>query len=258
MIEVTNENYYSPEVEKEYMTYSQFKLFLECEAKALAIIEGRYERKSSDALIQGSYLDAHFSGEMDEFIKAHPEMFKKDGTLLAKYDVCENAIKAIEEDEFFHKQFFSGKPQQIVTGIIAGVPFKGKLDMLYEDYNVDMKLMKDVEDVWNAEERRKVPFWKQYGYDIQGAIYQELLRQNIAKRLPHHLAVVTKTDPVEKHAYRFSQGILDKALELVKSLAPRFQAIKNHEIEPNECGKCDYYHSTHKLDMFDIVEIVEE
>ena len=253
-----NEDYFSAENERNYMSSSQFKAFLECEAMALATIEGRYERPKTDALLQGSYVDAHFSGEMEQFRASNPNIFKKDGTLLSKYEICEAVIRAVEGDQDYKDFFFSGEPQRIFTGEIAGVPFKGKVDMLYEDRIVDIKCMADIAPKWSDEERRKVPFYVLYGYHIQAAIYQELVRQATGKTLPFYLAVVTKTDPVEKHAYQFEQGVLDATLEKVKALAPRFQAIKNHEVEPDECGKCKYYALTHRFDIFDIKTITED
>ena len=38
-------------------------------------------------------------------------------------------------------------------------------------------------------------FWKAWGYDIQGAIYQEVVRQNTGILLPFGLAVATKEKP---------------------------------------------------------------
>lgn len=257
-MELTNENYYSLQADMEYMSYSQFKNFIECEAKALAEVKGEYLEPVSDALLQGSYVDAYFSGELEDFKDDHPELFKKDGTLLAKYDICNDAIKAIEEDETFKEMFYSGKAQTIVTGKIAEVPFKGKIDMLYDDKIVDMKFMKDVNDVWDDEQHRKVRFFLKYGYAIQAAIYQELYYQETGQRLPYYLAVVTKTSPVEKHVYQFQQEVLDLSLKLVQELAPRFQKIKEGKIQPNECGKCGYYHKNHKFNIFDIEEITKE
>lgn len=258
MIALTKENYYSLEADRDYMSYSQFKDFQECEAQALAIAEGRYEKPKTDALLQGSYVDAYFSGELDEFRDEYPELFKKDGSLLAKYEICNKAIKTIEEDLAFKNSFYSGNSQTIVVGEIAGVPFKGKLDMLYPDKIVDMKFMSSVENSWSDELYRKVPFYVKYGYAIQAAIYQELYFQMTGMRLPYYLAVVTKTNPVEKHAYQFHQDVLDKSLELVKAMAPRYQQIKEHQLVPSECEKCGFYHSTHKFTIFDIQEITLE
>lgn len=44
---LTNENYYSQEANKAYMSVSQYKSFLECEACAMAQINGEYERQAT-------------------------------------------------------------------------------------------------------------------------------------------------------------------------------------------------------------------
>ena len=64
MMSVTAENYFSPESNMKYMGSSQFKAFQKCEAAALAELKGEYVRPPSDALLIGSYVDAHFEGTL--------------------------------------------------------------------------------------------------------------------------------------------------------------------------------------------------
>jgi len=256
---LNEQNYYSEESDLQYMSYSQFKDFLECECKALAIVRGEYEKPSTTALLQGSYVDAHFSGEMEKFKEGHPELFKKDGSLKADYEVCDRVIESIEKDPELLENFYKGDSQTILVGEIAGVPFKGKLDMLYPDKIVDMKCMSSIDPIWDENERRKKPFYSFYRYDLQAAIYQELAYQKTGVKYPYYLAVATKEKTPKKYVFRFDQTVLDKALEEVKALAPRFQAIKKGEIEPKECGHCDYYYENHMFDSdFDVVEITDE
>ncbi len=255
---LNTDNYFSKANEHDYMSYSQFKDFLECEAQGLAIAEGRYEKPIGKALLQGTYVDAYFSGEMEKCAKEHPELFKKDGSLKADYSILDEVIKSIEEDRVFHDEFYTGEPQRIFVGEIAGVPFKGKVDFLFENRIVDMKAMSSIDNVWSDEEHRRVPFYSFYKYDIQGAIYRELVRQATGRKLPYYLAVATKESPSRHIAYRFSDEVLDEALALVEKLAPRYQAIKKHEIEPVECGHCGYYGATHRFDVLDIVNINKE
>lgn len=59
---LTNENYFSSENNRKYMSASQFKSFMKCEAETLAEIEGKYQREVTDALLIGSFVDAHFEG----------------------------------------------------------------------------------------------------------------------------------------------------------------------------------------------------
>jgi hypothetical protein len=251
-VPIKKEDYFSKENEVSFMSYSQFSSFLDCEAKALAIIEGRYEEKPSKAFLVGGYVDAFFSGEMEGWKAKHPEAFKKDGSLISDLIHADEIIEAVQADSYF-SSFFGGEKQVIETGEISGVPFKIKMDSLFPDKIVDQKTMKDVADIWVDGE--KLPFWKAYHYDIQAAIYQEIHAQNSGVKLPYYLAVATKEDTPDKQLFRFSQQTLDAALDLVRTLAPRFDAIKRHQAEAKECGKCDYCKSVKRLSFMDIKEI---
>ena len=260
-MELTNQNYHSVESRTEYMGYSQFKDFLQCEKQALARVKGEVEDKSSPALLFGSYVDNYFSKEipMDLFIAQHNEMFTKNGTLKSDFKNVENVIKTIEEDEFL-KKYLSGEHQVIMTGEIAGVKFKIKIDSYFPDkVIVDQKVMKDMKDVWveineNGIKRNvKMDFVMAWRYDLEGAIYQEIERQNHLRltgenrKLPFVLAVTTKEEIPDKQLIEIDQDILDEALKEVIEKAPRFDAIKKGEIEPNGCGECNICRQSKKL-----------
>ena len=247
--DLKGKNYFK---DKSYMSYSEFKKFQECEAKAMAEIRGDYVEPPNKSYLMGGYVDAHFSGEEKIFADKHPEIYGRNG-LKSDFVQCDEIIKSIEGDDYFHS-FYQGKAQVIETGIIAGVPFKGKFDFLTDDRIVDMKLMRNVDDIW-VEGVGKVPFWKAYGYDIQASIYQYLHLQNSGKRLPFYLVVATKEDITGKYIFKFSQKTLDSAMAEVKQNAPRYQSIKEGTIEPVECGHCDWFRQSHKMDDKDIKEI---
>ena len=259
---LTSENYHSPAARLEYMGYSQFKDFLDCEKQALARVKGEIEDKSSPALLFGSYVDNYFSEEipMDTFVAQHPEMFTKQGTLKADYKNVDNVIKTIEEDELLLK-YLNGEHQVIMTGEIAGVKFKIKIDSYHPNkVIVDQKIIKDMNDVWvevkdedGTKRNVKMDFVMAWRYDLEGAIYQEIERQNHLKetgedrKLPFILAVTTKEDCPDKELIELDQDILDNALAEVIEKAPRFAAIKNGEIEPAGCGDCNVCRSEKKL-----------
>ena len=127
------------------------------------------------------------------------------------------------------------------------------IDILNDDYIADMKLMKDINDIW--VDGAKIPFWEAYHYDIQASIYQYLEMQRTGIRKPYYLIVVTKEEIPSKYIFKFSDETLDKALDMVKNLAPRYDAIKKGLIEPNECGNCRYYKINHKFTNKEIKEI---
>ena len=140
MEELTNQNYFSVESNQQFMSASQFKDFMKCEVEALAKINGETQEEPSKAMLVGSYVDAYFSGEMEIFAQANPQIFKKDGTLLKDFEKANDIIKAIESDELLMK-YLSGKKQVVMTGEIAGVKFKIKVDSLLPNCIVDQKIM---------------------------------------------------------------------------------------------------------------------
>lgn len=243
---LTAENYFSNENNLKYMGTSQFKSFKKCEAAALAELDVEYRKKSTTALLVGSYVDAHFEGTLDIFKAKHPEIIKRDGSLKAEYVQADYIINRIERDETF-MHYMSGEKQKIFTGEICGVPVKIKVDSLLPDIIVDLKCMKDFDSIWDSETQTRKTFIEAWGYDIQGAIYQEIIRQNIGEKLPFAIAAVSKEIEPDIGLFGINQPDLDFALDIVKDDIERYQMIKIGLIEPTRCGFCDYCKHTKKL-----------
>lgn len=242
---IDNSNYYSSENARNFMSVSQFKAFQECEAKALAEINGDFTRDSSTALLIGSYVDAWFESTLDVFKENHPEIFLKNGCLRSDFVQADAIISRVSSDEQFMK-YMSGEKQKIFTGIIEKVPFKGKLDSYHVGKCiVDLKVMRDFEPIW--KNGIKQSFIEAWGYDIQGAVYQELVYQKTGEKLPFVICAVTKEKVPDLAILSIPQERLDYCLEIVKSNVARFQSIKSGEIQPKRCEKCDYCRLTKKL-----------
>ena len=173
-MKLTQRNYFSKKANFEFMSVSQFKAFDKCQASALAEINGEFEREETTALLVGSYIDSYFEGKLNKFKAEYPEIFKRDGTLKADYIQAEAIIERIEKDKLF-TEFMSGKKQVIMSGEICGVPVKIKIDSLLPDKIVDLKIMRDFENVYDAE-KGKLPYFEAWGYDIQGAVYHHFLK----------------------------------------------------------------------------------
>ena len=238
-VELTKENY---KTNHDYMSYSTFSKFLTCEAAAAA----RYYPPSSVAQLVGSYVDAHFSNEIEDFKLEHPEIFKKDGTLKSDFIGADSIIERISNDELF-MQMLSGEKQKIMTGEIDGVPFKIKMDSYKEnEFIVDLKVMKDFKPIWSNDYRSYVNFIEGYNYDIEMAIFQEIVFQNASEKLPTYIAAITKEDPADIGIFEIPQKQLDKALNTVKNRLPRIKQILNGEIAPQRCEICPYCRMTKK------------
>lgn len=252
-MELTNKNYYSKEADKEYMSYSQFKQFLECPAKAMAILNETYKVEESESMLVGSCIDSWLDGELENFREEHPEIYNtRTGELKAGFKQAEELCDIISNDEVLLK-LLSGKRQVILTGSIAGIKFKAKIDSLTDDYIVDGKVLKDCADVWVDGAKEK--FYMANRYDIQAVIYETLYKQNYFKELPYLLAVVTKEKQPDKDLFLINKERKEETLNLIVNLAGEFDAMKKGNAEVWGCGKCDYCKSIKKLSLDGIKEI---
>ncbi|MBE6618404.1 MAG: hypothetical protein E7626_01305 [Ruminococcaceae bacterium] len=240
---VNRYNYFSQNNNRKYCGSSQFKQFLKCPAKAMAILNGEWDEGDSVALLVGSYVDSWFEGTLDEFKVQHPQIFKKDGTLKAEYVHAEKIIERISRDELFMK-YMSGRKQVIKTGLIEGVPFKIKIDSYHKGKAiVDLKVIRDFKPIYNEEKGVRESFITYWGYDYQGAIYQAVE----GEKLPFYIAAVTKEENPDFEVIKVPQIWIDNAMQEIRNEIPVIAAIKRGEIEAERCGKCDYCRATKKL-----------
>ena len=263
---LTVENYYSPIANEIYFSVSQVKRFIECESCALDEILNPKDEKKTEALLVGGYVDAYFAGELELFKAENPEIFKKDGTLKAAYVRAEEIVTRIEGDKL-SMMMLDGIKQSILTGEIGGAPFKIKPDVLLSAEQiravaaafpdmaqymwddgaiVDLKVVRDFEPLYRREEGR-LSFIEYWRYDLQLAVYQEIVRQRTGLTLPCFILAATKQDVPGLALIPVEQDMLDFNLEWLKQKLPRMIAIKSGEEEPDRCGECAHCRQTHVL-----------
>lgn len=245
-MKLTDENYYSKTANEAYFSASQFKSFLACEARAMAELDGDYERTPSKSMLIGSYVDAHFSGEMNDFIYDHPEIFnRRTGELKKDFVKADEIIARAERDPVF-SEALSGEHQTIMTANLFGAPFKIKMDSYFPNERiVDLKVMRDMKKTYkDGEWKTFVDAWQ---FDIQGFIYQQVVKENTGKELPFYLAVITKEEHPDLALIHIPQWKLNSAGEIVKHYIDRFVDVKCCEVEPKRCGECDYCRDTKTL-----------
>lgn len=201
-MQLTSENYYSQEANQEYMSVSGYKDFagtygkMPCEFYGMEKLNGRWEDEKSTALLVGSYVDSYFEGSLEQFKKDNPEIFTQKGELKANFKQAEEIIARIERDEYFMK-YMSGQKQVIMTGELFGAKWKIKMDSYIPGVAiVDLKVMASITDLKWVKDIGYLDFVRYWGYDIQGAVYQEIVRQNTGEKLPFFIAGATKqTEP---------------------------------------------------------------
>lgn len=250
---LTSENYFSKEAGMEYISVSQYKDFfgslgkVGCEARALARLRGEWEEPKSVSLMVGSYVDAHFEGTLDIFKAKNPDVFKKNGELKAEYKRAEEVINRVERDPLF-MQAMSGKKQVIMTGEIGGAKWKIKIDSYLPDTAiVDLKIMKSLIESFYVKDIGITNFIKYWGYDIQGAVYQEIVRQNVGKVLPFYISAASKEEEPDIGVFGFTDQELKDVLYEVEGNVGKLVALKTGEIEPMRCEHCEYCRHTKVL-----------
>ncbi len=241
-------NYFTTEASEHYMSIHPFINFIGtpyitgCGARVLDELENPIE--PNDAMLIGSYIDSYYEGTLDKFKADTPQLFKEDGSLLAKYKICDLMIKRANEDKLF-TQYMSGKKQQIFTGTFAGIDWKIKTDNLPMSKNgriialVDTKTTRDIHTKING-----YSFIEAFGYDYQLALYQEILRQNIDKRVPTYICAISKEEVPETAVIYVDDELLDQKLELIKNYAEDFKKLITGKLEPTRCGQCSYCKAT--------------
>lgn len=240
---VNKYNYFAPKLQMEYCGSSQFKSFLKCPAKAMAVLNGEWEEGDSVALLIGSYVDSWFEGTLDTFKSEHPELFKRDGSLKADYEKADAIIERVQQDGLFMK-YMGGEKQVIKTGEIEGVPFKIKIDSYHEGKAiVDLKVIRDLKPIWDEDRGCKLDFIHYWGYDYQAAIYQAIE----GNRLPVYICAVTKEAQPDLAVISIPQTWIDSAMAEIRNMIPIIDGIKRGEIEADRCGHCDYCRSTKRL-----------
>ena len=227
---LTAENYYEPD---EYMDVSAFKKLSHCEVDGLLPFG-----ESSTAMLVGSYVDAWVEGTLDEFIAGHPELIakrgKNTGNVKSVFVQAQEICDFIKNDKVF-MQFMSGEKQTIMTGAIAGIPFKIKMDSYSPHIAVnDLKVMSTITN----HSGEYYDFITKWGYDIQMACYQEIVFQNTGERLPCYICAVTKETPINSAIINIPQYVMDKTLYNVQTKLPHLYDVKMGKVAPVGCGKC--------------------
>jgi len=260
---LTNENYYEPSVRNQYMTihtYMQYAGTLGvpgCEAKAEAIRKGKWVEPKTKAMMVGSYVDAYFDNSLEQFKEDNPEIFTKQGELKAEYKLANTMIERCIREPYFMATM-SGEKQKIFVADMFGTTWCCKLDSYIPDVAiVDLKTTADLHRSWRVPDAGYVSVVEYFGYHLQLAAYQEIVRINTGKKLPCYLSFVTKEQSPEVCVVYVDQNMLDHALNEIKMNMPQINAIRNGEIEPVMCGCCDFCKATKEIvkpiSVFDLI-----
>ncbi len=255
-MDLLGEDYYSVASARQYWSISQYKRFRECEARALAELEGEWEdQRDNTALLVGNMVHSYFESPeahkkfMDENADAMiSKAGETKGQLKADFLVGQRMIERLEADKQF-MEYYVGQKEVAVTGEIEGVEFKGKIDCLNVEkgYFVDIKTTKsDIDSmVWVRDEASgrniQVRWFEAWGYVLQMAAYKKMLKEQYGKEFTPVIYAVTKESTPDTRAIVFqSQEKLDYELSELSMLIKHLDDVKKGKEEAKPCGHCEY------------------
>ena len=247
-------DYYSPEANLRYMSNSQYKDFLTCEAMAVAKMVGEWNPPPTIEMLVGSYVHAWNEGTeaLNQFKASTPEMFNKNGSMKAQFLFADQMINTLRNDEFC-MAYLKGQKEVIMTAEMFGTEWKIKIDNYLPDgIIVDLKTTKSIWDMmWNPFYNCKVSFIENYAYFTQFAIYLEIER--IASGhdywlTPYIVAVSKETPPDKAVISLYDEERIASELLRIEGNMPHILAVKNGDVKPVRCGKCAYCRATSRVD----------
>ncbi|ORP00139.1 hypothetical protein B7696_03800 [Streptococcus mitis] len=255
-MDLLGKDYYSAASARRYWSISQYKRFRECEARALAELEGEWEdQRDNTALLVGNMVHSYFESPevhkkfMDKNADAMiSKAGKTKGQLKSDFLVGQRMIERLEADKQF-MDYYVGQKEVAVTGKIEGVEFKGKIDCLNVEkgYFVDIKTTKsDIDSmVWIQDEASgrniQVRWFEAWGYVLQMAAYKKMLENQYGKEFTPIIYAVTKESTPDTRAIVFqSQEKLDYELTELSMLIQHLDKVKRGEEKAKPCGHCEY------------------
>lgn len=337
-------DYYSAENNRVFMSVSQLKGFLECEARQKAIVDGDFEQPYIRAFLIGHYVHSAFEGkdaheevinqnlkslmkvkslskdqvvlnylrffdsvkhELDEMDERLYEILLDviDSCVLkTSFDIDKEVtkiekalIKALPDDELeqykwidnvkemilnnqhiVHRQqrepyadiqqadlmieklkddplamrYLDGQKEVEFTGELFGCSWKIRVDNVhfFKGFFSDLKTTQDIYGRhYSVRHGRYVSFIDRYGYDMQMAVYQQIIMQNTAEIMKPYIVAVSKQDIPNIAVVEMDQKRLDEALAYIEGTVDRAVAVKTGKVEPVRCERCDYCRKTKKL-----------
>lgn len=270
-MELTRENYYTPDADWEYMSCSQYQAWNECEARELAKLQGRWLDEEKEAFLVGNYFHTHFESPEahEQFCNEHFDKIFKTKTIKGKggmpdqtvvtgkyapYEQADKMIAVAEGDELIRSLLdIPGENEMIMHGQLFGVPWRIRLDKYVASGRmiIDYKTVANIGELrWSNEMREKVTFIDAYGYMMRAAVYSEIEKQNAqSDKDPNFLIIaISKQDYPDKEVLMLNhRQRYDYELEKIKERLPMIQMIKEGRAKPKRCGFCDYCRATKKL-----------
>lgn len=252
MFQLDKKNYHSIEANQRYMSVSQFKDFVMCEASALAKVKGNYVPPSSNALLVGSYTHAAFESEevVNQFIEENNgAIFNNRGNKYSDFLKADEMIETIKNDPFCMFAM-TGDKEVIYTANLWGTEWKIKVDNInhQQRFFSDLKTTQDLHKrYWSDKYNNWVSFVEAWDYVLQMAVYRRVIQENLGYTYTPYIVGVSKETKPNKAVLHFDESRFDFEYEYLEMKMERILDVKSEKVEPVRCEKCEYCRGSKKL-----------
>lgn len=254
---LTPDNYHSSEARAEWISSTDVKTALRCEALWAARDAGaRPYPEQSESFAYGHLFEAALTGTAEEYISAHPELLltrgSNKGQLRAAYADALDLAQDVRRSPFLAGLVDRCRKQVILTGELEGLPVRVMMDLVDEDGSIyDIKTAHDFRQVWDNGRGAYTEWWELYHYPVQLWIYREIAQQN-GFTVPHVGLIGASKRDGDVQALRLSKEVLDGAGADARYALNRMAAIRAGSA-PEACGSCDYCIGTKIITGFEEV-----
>jgi hypothetical protein len=251
---LTPDNYISVEADRAFMSFHQYKAWLECEAAEHAKLFQGWDKDSDNAaFLLGNYVDnSLLTPEKLQAFCDKNKVFKKDGTKRAEFIQGDRMVARIQKDPTAMK-LIAGDHQWICAGEIDGVPWRIMVDCIKpkDEIFVDLKTCRScTERMWDKILSMKLIWYEYYGYWGQMSVYCEIIKQRYNKEFLPVVLAVSKEEPADILAVAFSDKYrISQELANIRANLPRIMAVKTGKAEPKRCENCAYCRETKILSI---------
>lgn len=254
---LTPENYHSPEARAAYISSSDIKLAVGCEAMWAAQARGLYQRpENTSAFAYGHLFEVALTGGANAYIEAHPELTLSrggnKGQLRAAYAGALELAAAVGKSPFLSRLIDRCRKQVILTGRLCGMPVRVMMDLLDEDGSIyDLKSARDFRAVWDEGREAYLEWWAVYHYPVQLWVYREIARQN-GLTVPQVGIIAGSKADMDVQAIRFGPDTMQAAEADARYTLRRMAAIRTGDA-PDACGRCEWCLSQKRITEFEEV-----
>lgn len=231
---LTQSNYHSPEAKARWMSSSDVKKAMRCEA---AWIGGDVDDEDKNAFIFGHLFEALLTGEEYENPLVYSSKGPTKGQVKAEYKPAYEMAEAVRRSPALAKIIDRSRKQVIMTGEIGGLPFRVMCDLLDVDGSIyDIKSARSFSPQYDEDRAAYRDWWAAWEYPVQLWVYHEIARQN-GLAVPRAGLIAAAKDNADVQALVFGRETMEAAEADARYTIESMSAILRGD-EPGACMHC--------------------